>query len=300
MGQIELSEIEARSILTPLKKGNPMNYDFSINPYVGCAFGCSYCYVRRMQYGDDAEEKSETWGDWVKIKANAVSLLQKSWRKLYGKKIALGTGTDPYQPVERRTGLTRALLESLVMAYPARIHIQTRSPVITRDIDVLLRFGDALSVGVSIPTDDEEVRKVFEPSAPSIPQRLAALAKLHEAGIRTSASLAPLLPCNPTRLGGLIRGHTDHFWMDAMRYHWTDLVMAARYRSHGWEKWMNPDVDAVREEVRQAFEGQTEATEFEHTTEDTGNRGGKTRALNRSHLVSTGKIPPVAVALSGT
>jgi DNA repair photolyase len=255
MGRVTFTDIESSGILTPLKSGNPMGYDFSLNPYVGCAFGCSYCYVRRMQHGDDAEEKSDTWGDWVKIKANALSLLQRSWRRLYGKKILIGSATDPYQPIERKTGLTRALLESLVMAYPARIHILTRSPVVTRDIDVFARFGDALGVGVSIPTDDDAVRKVFEPSAPSIPQRLAALEELHRAGVRTTVNIAPILPCNPARLGELIRDRADSWWVDAMRYHWTDPKMAARYRQNGWGRWMNPDLDAIREEIRLAWNG---------------------------------------------
>jgi DNA repair photolyase len=258
MARITFSDIESSSILTPLKKNNPMNFDFSLNPYVGCAFGCSYCYVRRMQYGDDAGEKSDTWGDWVKVKRNAVALLQKSWRRLYGKKILIGSATDPYQPVERKLGLTRALLESLVMAYPERIHVLTRSPLAARDIDVMLRFGEAFSVGVSIPTDDDGVRKVFEPSAPSIPQRLEALSKLHDAGIRTNVNVAPVLPCDPKRLGGLIRGRARSWWVDEMRYHWTDPDMKARFLNHGWGEWLNPNLERIREEIREAWEAPEE------------------------------------------
>lgn len=269
MARITFTDIESGSILTPLKKGNPMGYDFSLNPYVGCAFGCSYCYVRRMQYGDDAGDKSETWGDWVKVKANAVALLQRSWRRLYGKKILLGTATDPYQPVERKLGLTRALLESLVMAYPARLHINTRSPLAARDIDVMLRFGEAISVGFSIPTDDDEVRKVFEPSAPSIPQRLEAMAKLHDAGIRTGVNIAPILPCNPKRFGGMIRGRAHSYWVDAMRYHWTDPVMQSRFRSHGWGEWLNPDLETIREQIQRAWDAPDSPAPLPHDPADT-------------------------------
>ena len=256
MGRVEWSEIEASGILTPQKKESSISAfcDYSINPYVGCAFGCSYCYVREMQYGDDAEEKAAEWGNWVKAKANAVSLLQRSLKRLYGKHVMIGSATDPYQPLERKLGLTRALLETLVMGYPGRVHIQTRSPLVTRDLDVFMRFGDALSVGVSIPTDDDEVRKVFEPSAPSIPQRIAAMGKLHEAGIRVSASFAPLLPCDPERLAALTKGKARSFWVGSMRYHWTDEQMASRYLRHHWNGWIRPPTDQVREIIRRVWD----------------------------------------------
>jgi DNA repair photolyase len=206
-----------------------------------------------MQYGDDAEEKSATWGDWVKIKANALEVLQRSWRRVHGKKVVVGSATDPYQPIERRTRLTRSLMEFLWTTRPDRVRLMTRSPVVTRDIDVFRRFGKTFSVSVSIPTDDDEVRKVFEPSAPSIPQRLNTLAELHAAGLHTIVNIAPVLPCNPYRLGKLIRDHADQWWLDAMRYHWTDTAMDSRYRHNGWLPWREPDVDALKEEIGLAF-----------------------------------------------
>jgi DNA repair photolyase len=253
MGRVAITEIEAKGILTPQKMGCMGSVDFNVNPYVGCAFGCSYCYVRRMQYGDDADQKSQDWGNWVKIKKNALALLQKSYRRLYGRTIFFGSATDPYQPIERHAGITRSMLEFLAMCYPKKIHIQTRSPLVARDVDVFLRFGDVLSVGVSLPTDNDKVRRIFEPSAPSIPQRLKAMEKLHAAGVRVHASLAPLLPCHPERLGRLIKGRAGGFWMDEMRYHWNDPEMARRYRENGWGKWRKPDMEKIREGVERGW-----------------------------------------------
>ena len=255
MPRVNYSHLSARGIITPRKSGVTIPYDFSINPYVGCAFGCSYCYVRGMQYGDDAEQKSRTWGDWVMIKENALGLLQHSRRRLFGKRIFFGTATDPYQPIEAKQGITRSLLEHLVMAYPSRVHIQTRSPLVVRDLDVFSRFGDTLSVGVSIPTDDDRVRRVFEPSAPSIAQRIAAMETLHHAGIRTTASIAPLLPCRPYEFGALLRGRARGYWMDLMNHHGSDPVMRARYLDNGWSEWIRPDRDAVRRQIEAGWLG---------------------------------------------
>ncbi len=255
MGRVQITSIEASGILSPQKKDGFTGFDFTMNPYVGCAFGCTYCYVREMQYGDDAADKAVSWGDWVKVKANAVALLQRSGRKLYGRGVLIGSATDPYQPIERRTGLTRALLETLVMAYPSRVSIITRSPLVTRDLDVFARFGESLNVCVSIPTDDDAVRKVFEPSAPSIPQRLEALGALREAGVRTMAFVAPLLPFDPQRLGELLRPLADDLMVSSMRYHDTDEAMKARYRLFGWGRSEIRDSSSVKERLRAAWSG---------------------------------------------
>jgi DNA repair photolyase len=254
MGRVHITELEAKGILTPQKSMScGMSSRFTLNPYVGCAFGCSYCYVREMQYGDDATEKSEDWGNWVKVKVNAVALLRKSLRRLYGTSITIGSATDPYQPIERRLGLTRSLLELLVMAYPEHVHIQTRSPLVTRDIDVFRRFGNALTIGISLPTDNDNVRKVFEPSAPSIPQRIAAMTELTNAGIHTVASLAPLLPCNPENLGRILQESAVEYWVGGMQYHKSDPKMIARYRDHHWNGWRNVDRDLIREIIQATF-----------------------------------------------
>ncbi|RYG27121.1 radical SAM protein [bacterium] len=188
-GTVQVRQVSARSILTPAN-GQLSAYDFSLNPYVGCGFGCSYCYA--VFFVPD-EDRASQWGRWVDIKANALDLLKRA-KNLAGAKLYIGSVTDPYQPLERETGLTQSLLEFMVDLEPQpRIVIQTRSDLPLRDLDLLRRF-DHLRVNVSVTTDDDAVRKRFEPSCLSIERRLEGLRKLKEAGIRTSACLCPLLP----------------------------------------------------------------------------------------------------------
>lgn len=166
-------------------------YDFTLNPYAGCSFGCAYCYAA---FFIRDKQKQDQWGQWVRVKDNALQLLRKyRKRPLVDKTIYMSSVTDPYQPIERELGLTRALLEELLAYHQVHLVIQTRSPLITRDIDVLRRFA-SLQVNMTITTDDESVRKTFEPYCSSIQARFDAIAKIHEAGIASCITMTPLLP----------------------------------------------------------------------------------------------------------
>lgn len=189
LGGVVVRQLTSRSILTSAN-GRLAAYDFSLNPYVGCGFGCSYCYAA---FFVPSESRAQAWGTWVDVKANALALLRKA-PGLAGAKIYLGSVTDPYQPLERQTGLTRSLLEFMLDVRPQpRIVVQTRSDLPLRDLDLLRRF-DHLRVNLSITTDDDAVRKRFEPACVSIERRLEALRRLKAAGVRTAACLCPLLP----------------------------------------------------------------------------------------------------------
>jgi len=255
-----ITQIQARSVLTAQESKSSLPYDYTINPYRGCLFGCSYCYASRFVH-EDAEKKAD-WGMWVEVKTNAVDALQRESHKLFGKSIFLASATDPYQPVERRLGLTRALLEVVLMAFPAHVHIQTRSPMVVRDIDMFQRFGDSLTVGLSLPTDSDVVRRVFEPRAPAIFRRLRAADALRTAGIRTTASIAPLLPCTPDRLARVVARHFDHYWIDKMNHYDKAEQLTALYAAHGWQRYIGDDhLAEVVQALKSAFTSESRGSE---------------------------------------
>ncbi|MGF9891245.1 radical SAM protein [Priestia megaterium] len=195
---IEVKNINSKSILTPVSGLlNKSEFTFTLNPYVGCAFGCKYCYVQEMPAARYREEK---WGEYVDIKTNAAELLEKDINKALKKgtpiSIFMSTATDPYQGAEAKSKLTRSLLEVMVKQKDNidYLMVHTRSPLVTRDIDLFKEFGEKIIVSMSIETDLDKIRKVFTPAAPPIPARLNALKKLTEAGIPTRASVSPMLP----------------------------------------------------------------------------------------------------------
>ena len=188
IGETEVSYRVASSILTRAS-GFMADYDFTLNPYAGCGFGCSYCYAA---FFSRDQERSDSWGRWVEVKENALATLRRMRTPLEGKAIYMSSVTDPYQPIERRLGLVRALLGELSTRGP-RLVIQTRSPLVTRDIDILKRFT-SVRVNMTVTTDSESVRKAFEPMCPGNRFRLAAIAEVAAAGIDTSITLTPLLP----------------------------------------------------------------------------------------------------------
>lgn len=171
----------------------------------------------------------EPWGEFVDVKINAPELLKKEIAKKKMGTVWISGVCDPYQPLEAHYGLTRACLEILAEnQWP--VVIQTRSPLVLRDLD-LLKHGTNFEVGFSIPTADEETRKIFEPSAPSIRSRISALEQLHQAGLRTFAMIAPILP-GAEDLPEFLSGKIDHLILDRMNYHYADWV----YRKYGLEE----------------------------------------------------------------
>lgn len=185
-----MEQINARSIFSPatgfIKRGG---FDWTCNPYVGCTFGCLYCYAMFLPQN---RRPREDWGKWLQAKANAIDLARKKAPKLAGKSIYISTVTDPYLPAERSLCLTRGILEELLPFQP-RLLIQTRGPLVTRDMDLLKQF-DSVRVNISIPTDHEEIRKVYEPKAPPLDQRWLALEDLKSSGIPIGFCITPMLP----------------------------------------------------------------------------------------------------------
>lgn len=213
-----IREIESKSILSVSKI-----YDYVINPYVGCGHACSYCYARFMK---KFTGHREPWGEFVDVKINAPVLLRREITKKKRGTVWLSGVCDPYQPLEKKYKLTRRCLEILIENdWP--VVIQTRSPLVLRDIDILAKARN-LEAGLSITTADENIRKIFEPKAPPLTERIRALEELHRAGIRTYAMIAPILPGTeglPEKLAGIV----DYVLVDRMNYNYADRL----YLKHG-------------------------------------------------------------------
>jgi DNA repair photolyase len=185
-----MEQINARSIFSPaigfIKRGG---FDWTCNPYLGCSFGCKYCYAMFLPQN---RRPREDWGRWFSAKVNAIELARKQAKKVAGQAVYLSSVTDPYLPAERGLQLTRGILETMLPHQP-RLLVQTRGPLVVRDLDVLKQFK-AVRVNLSIPTDSEEVRQAFEPKAPLLERRWQAAAAVRAAGVSVGICVTPMLP----------------------------------------------------------------------------------------------------------
>ena len=177
-----LQEIKVKSVLA---KSNLPAGDYSVNPYVGCTHACKYCYASFMKRFTN---HPEPWGTFLDVKYWPEI---KNPEKYAGKELFISSVTDPYNPQEETFQRTRALLEQLEGS-GVKLSIQTKSDLVLRDIDLIEKFPEA-RVGFSINTLDEDFRADMD-QAVSIERRLAAMKKLHDAGIRTSCFMSPIFP----------------------------------------------------------------------------------------------------------
>jgi DNA repair photolyase len=213
-----IKEIQSKAILSVSKI-----YPYVINPYTGCQHNCLYCYAHFMKRFSGHKEP---WGQFVDVKVNAPELLKKEITRKKMDRVWISGVCDPYQPLEAKYSLTRQCLEILAQNnWP--VAIQTRSPLVLRDIDIL-KTGSDFEVGFSVTTADDRIRKLFEPGAPPIDERVRALDELHRAGIKTYAMIAPMLP-GSENLAEILAGKIDHVILDRMNYHYADWV----YRKYG-------------------------------------------------------------------
>jgi len=193
--RVEYFELGARSYLARVDSTR-VPFRWTINPYRGCEFGCKYCYARythefmEMRDGMDFEQK-------IYVKQHAADLLRQELRKVKrGEDIALGTATDPYQPIEKKLEITRSILQEFARHSGLEIGIVTKSAMVARDIDVLQEISkrNQLGVNITITTTDADLARILEPRAPRPDLRLEGLKKLREAGIRAGVICAPVLP----------------------------------------------------------------------------------------------------------
>ncbi|MEW6676264.1 MAG: radical SAM protein [Nitrospirota bacterium] len=155
---MKIKEILAKSILSKSKV-----FDYTLNPYIGCGHGCSYCYARFIKRFTGNKER---WGEFVNVKINAPELLDREIKRKKVGRVWISGISDPYQPIEKRYGLTRKCLKILI-DYDWPITIQTRSPLVLWDLE-LLKKSKKIEVCFTITTSDERIREIFESNAPSI------------------------------------------------------------------------------------------------------------------------------------
>ncbi len=228
MNSIKIREIQVKSILN---KSNLPVGDYSANPYTGCTHACAYCYASFMKRFTN---HSEPWGEFLDVKFWPDI---KNPEKYNGRDVFLSSVTDPYNQYEEKYCRTRALLEQLKDT-EIKLSIQTKSDLVLRDIDLIKKFKN-VRVGFSINTLDEDFKDDMD-RAVSIERRLAAMKKLHDAGIRTTCFISPIFPgitdvkaiierakdqCNLVWLENLnLRGGFKTFIIDYINKKYPDLV----------------------------------------------------------------------------
>lgn len=208
-----------------LNRVSGMPFAWSLNPYTGCVHRCTFCYVRAFEQRAD-RPAGDAYGQTIRVKVNIVSQLRRelarpAWRR---ETVMIGAATDPYQPAEGHYRLTRGSIEALAAARTP-LSIVTRGPLVVRDIDVLREAAQRADadVNVSIPTLDEAVWRRTEPGTASPRQRLRAVQRLAEAGIRTGIGMAPILPGlsdRPDQLRAVVRAAREagamHLWANVV------------------------------------------------------------------------------------
>ena len=265
-GQLyHIRRAEAKSILAKTSGFiAEAGFSHSLTPARNCTFGCTYCYVPTLRvYGGLKPEDWKRWGQFTTFKSNAPELLYRAVRS--DQKIYCSPLVDPYQPAEETEQVMPKILRVLIRRPPKVFVIQTRGPLILRDLQLLAALQDRtdLKVSFSLTTNRDEVRRLYEPHCASIAQRLTTIEELRRAGITVHATLAPLLPCDPEVLARLALAVTnedvigDPFHVRSVRPHGA-VTREAAYRiasHHGFEHWHEPAFqNEIVERIRMTIE----------------------------------------------
>ena len=205
-------EITCRSALNRVQG---MPFSWTLNPYRGCTHACHYCFARRYQTQFELGP-GDHFSTVIFVKTNLVEVLRReldkpSWIR---EQVALGTATDPYQPIEGHYKLTRRSLEALLAARTP-VGVVTKGPMVVRDTDLLVQLGreGGCTVCVSVPTVDEDAWRSLEPGTAHPLQRLRAVRHLREAGVNAGVLMAPVVPgftTRPSKLEATIKAVADH------------------------------------------------------------------------------------------
>jgi len=244
-------ESESKSILSPVSGFLwEAGFTHSLSPARNCTYGCSYCYVPTMRVqGGLKKEDWLHWGEFTTFKSNAAELLVRSLRPEQA--IYCSPLTDPYQPAETARCLMPAILRAVMASPPKVFAIQTRGPLILRDLALLtaLSMRTRLRVGFSVTTDRDDVRRIFEPHCAPIEERWQTIRALSEAGIETSVTLAPILPCDPEALveralecsNGAVIADPFHVRSVKRSGATTREIAVMICERHGWSEWLDPE-----------------------------------------------------------
>jgi DNA repair photolyase len=193
---VEFRTMATRSLLNRVESKRLQWMTWSINPYRGCEFGCRYCYARYTHEFIDKPDP-ESFEREIYIKQHAAWLLRQELKQVRPEEyIALGTATDPYQPIERRAQVTRSLLEVFAERQGLRLGIVTKSTLVERDIDLLTKIAgrNRLSVALTITTPDARLARILEPRAPRPDLRFRTVERLRAAGLKAGILCSPLMP----------------------------------------------------------------------------------------------------------
>jgi DNA repair photolyase len=194
---------------------------------------------------------TEPWGTFVDAKKNAPEILRRQLKRKTRGYVMVSSVTDPYQPLEKKYVLTRRCLEVLLQDQ-IPTGILTKSPLVLRDMDLIEEFKE-IEVGITVTTEEEKIKDIFEPHAPPIEARIEALKKLHARRIRTYAFIGPLLPQNPEVLAGKLRPHVDSVLIDRMNYLSKTVHL---YRRHNLTEWLDPGfIDRILWRLEGEFKG---------------------------------------------
>ncbi|HEX4019659.1 MAG TPA: radical SAM protein [Acidobacteriaceae bacterium] len=289
--RVDFHALEVRSILNRTKSRRGFTFARSINPYRGCEFACQYCYARYthefMELRDPHAFESQIY-----IKQHAAWLLQQELGHLGPEEaIAIGTATDPYQPIERTARITRSLLEVLCQQRGRHIGIVTKSTLIARDIDLLQRIhaNNRLTLNITITTMDANMARSLEPRAPRPDLRMATVTRLRKAGLRAGVLCCPLLPgitdtyaaiesvASAASKAGAIFFHANplflkpcskHVFEEYVQQHFPELLGAyqARYEksafvSGAYRKRIAQMVEAIQQKYRLGWRYEEVATQ---------------------------------------
>jgi len=210
---VEYFEIGCRSVLNRTRPGMP--FEWSLNPYRGCEFGCRYCYARYTHEFMELRDSAD-FEDKIYAKSNLGPILRRELKRIDFKSgIAIGTATDPYQPAERRFRRTQAVLEVFGEQSGLSLSITTKSDLVKRDIALLRKIAErnSISVNMTITTLDAELARLLEPRAPRPDLRLKAVREIADAGIPVGVFPNPIMPLitdQERRLDRLAKAARDH------------------------------------------------------------------------------------------